>query len=167
MSTADNSLSNSQYLSSSTSSLSPRKPLPEISKIYKQASQLFLTRRLSEALSILDPVIRTPHQTNGRIKDDNESPPLPPIATATTSQRIKVWSLYITLINSIVDLDIDEGRQAFGQKEYRAIVARVRDGGIWEQVVSDGYGGREGSVDAEVVYNLYGLQCLFLLTSQH
>ncbi len=61
----------------------------------------------------------------------------------------------MTLLNSIVDLGAEEGRQVFGHKEYRDIVRSVRNGDVWAQVVRDGYQGREGSVDAEVVYNLY------------
>jgi hypothetical protein len=58
------------------------------------------------------------------------------------------------LLNSIVDLGDAEGRQIFGSKEYRELRRQVQNGDIWEQVVRDGYQGREGSVDAEVVYNL-------------
>lgn len=156
MSKTNHSLSNSEYLSSSQSSFGPSKKVSsEISKVYKQASQLFLTRRLSEALSTLRPVITPPAQTNGNANGEYEGPSLSPIASATTSQRIKVWSLYVTLLNAIVDLGIDEGKRDFGQKEYKTLVASVRDGDVWEQVVRGGYGGREVSVDAEVVYNLY------------
>lgn len=140
---------------SQSSLVSSKKASTEISKIYKQASQLFLTRRLPEALSALHSVITPPAQTNGNSGGDHDAPFLAPIATATTSQRIKVWSLYGTLLNAIVDLGIDDGKRDFGQKEYKTIVAAVRSGDVWEQVVCDGYGGREGSVDAEVVYNLY------------
>jgi hypothetical protein len=160
MSTATHSLSNSEHLSSQLSLGPSKKASSEISKTYKEASQLFLTRRLSEALSVLQPVITPPTQPNGNANGEQDAPPLAPIATATQSQRIKVWSLYVTLMNSIIDLGNDEGRRDFGQKEYKALVAKVRDGEIWEQVVRDGYNGREGSVDAEVVYNLYVL--LFL-----
>ena len=156
MSTTNYSLSNSEHLSSPQSSFGPsKKASSEISRVYKQASQLFLTRRLSEALSTLHYVITPPAQPTSNINGDHDSPSLSPIATATTSQRIKVWSLYITLLNAIVDLGIDEGKRDFGLKDYKAIVASVRDGDVWEQVIRDGYGGREGSVDAEVVYNLY------------
>lgn len=128
---------------------SSKKTSSEISKIYKHASQLFLTRRLVEAYESLQPIISPPSQTR-----PDDSPALAPIATATASQRIKTWSLYVTLLNSIVDIGDEEGRQLFGSREYREIVRRVRNGDIWEQVVKDGYQSREGSVDAEVVYNL-------------
>ena len=156
MSTANNSLSNSEHLSSSQLFLGPsKKASSEISKNYKRASQLFLTRRLSEALAVLQPVITPPVQTNDNANGEHDAPVLAPIAAAAQSQRIKTWSLYVTLMNAIVDLGNDEGKRDFGQKEYIALVAKVRDGEIWEQVVRDGYNGREGSVDAEVVYNLY------------
>ena len=103
---------------------------------------------------MLEPVVTVPADQNGHLHGDDEAQRLAPVASATTSHRVKVWSLYITLINSIVDLGNDEGKRVFGQREYKALVAKARDGSIWEQVVRDGYGGREGSVDAEVVYNM-------------
>jgi hypothetical protein len=152
---ADDSLAKSQQLSSSTSSLSPnRRSSSEISKIYKYASQLFITRRFPEAFSVLEPVITPLKQINGCNDGDEDSPPKAPIAIATTTQRIKVWVLYVTLLNSIVDLGHDEGKRSFGSARYKDLVTFVRNGEIWETVVRDGYAGREGSVDSEVVYNL-------------
>lgn len=60
----------------------------------------------------------------------------------------------MTILNAIVELDSDEGKQAFGGADWRALVAKVRDGDVWEEVVRDGYEGIEGSVDADVVINL-------------
>ena len=51
-------------------------------------------------------------------------------------------------------MDADEGKQAFGSSEWRALVAKVRDGEVWEEVVKNGYSGVEGDVDADVVINL-------------
>ena len=150
MSIGSDSQSSSQHLASSVSSLNQSKRTSsEISKIYKHASQLFLTRRLYEAYEALQPIVSASDATR-----PGESPAQAPIATASTSQRIKTWSLYVTLLNSIVDLGAEEGRRIFGQREYRDLVKRVQNGGIWDQVVKDGYQGREDSVDAEVVYNL-------------
>jgi hypothetical protein len=152
MSVGTDSISSSRDLSSSISSLnhSSKRASSEISKTYKHASQLFLTRRLFESYEALQPVI-TPRSES----EPSDSPALAPIATATTSQRIKIWSLYVTLLNSIVELGNEEGKQVFGPKEYRDLVRKVQTGDTWEQVVRVGYQGREGSVDAEVVYNLY------------
>jgi len=166
MSIGSDSQSSSQHLSSSISSLNQSKRTSsEISKIYKHASQLFLTRRLLEAFEALQPII-TPPET---IRPE-DSPAQAPIATASTSQRIKIWSLYVTLLNSIVGLGFEEGRAVFGQDKYRHLVRQVQSGSIWEQVVKDGYQGREDSVDAEVVYNLYVVsfcRCFHVLTSTH
>lgn len=158
MSIGTDSGSTSRDLSSSISSLnqSSKRTSSEISKIYKHASQLFLTRRLLESYEALQPVITPPSQSR-----PDESPSYAPVATATTSQRIKTWSLYATLLNSIVELGDVEGKKVFGAKDYRDIVRRVQTGEIWEQVVKDGYQGREGSVDAEVVYNLYDMSSFY------
>lgn len=161
MSIGTESQTDSVYLSSSVSSLHRpnKKSTSEISKTYKHASQLYLTRRLFECYKALQPVIRpTPKADghNGHISaSDDDSIPSTRIASASTSQRIKIWSLYATLLNAIVDLGDEEGKQDFGNKLYREIVRNVQSGEVWEQIVKDGYMGREASVDAEVVYNLY------------
>ena len=55
---------------------------------------------------------------------------------------------------TIVDLGPEEGKNQFGQKEWKTLVTKVRDGTVWEEIVQAGYQGREGSVDADVVSNL-------------
>ncbi|KAH8801490.1 peroxin 26 [Xylogone sp. PMI_703] len=120
-----------------------------ITKIYRQSSTLFLTRRLPEALTTILPVI-TPQSTES---PEGATEPAP-ILTASRTTRVKVWSLYLTVLNAIVELDPDEGKQAFGSQEWRALVNKVREGEVWEEVVKYGYGGVEGNVDPDVVINL-------------
>jgi hypothetical protein len=57
-------------------------------------------------------------------------------------------------LNAIVELDPDEGKDAFGTQEWRAICTKVREGEVWEEVVRNGYHGVEGDVDSDVVINL-------------
>jgi hypothetical protein len=155
MSFGTESQSNSQYLSSSQSSLSTsKKASSEIARTYKHASQLYLTRRLCEAYEALLTVIKPPVEQNGHTGHEDDSPALALIATASTSQRIKTWSLYAALLNAAIDLGSEEGAREFGQKQYRDILKLVQIGEVWEQVVQDGYRGREDSLDAEVVYNI-------------
>jgi hypothetical protein len=147
-------LSSSQLLSSSISSLnsSTRHASSQISKIYRQASTLFLTRRLPESLSTILPVITPPAADD---TNPHGAPEAAPISRASRTTRIKVWSLYLTILNAAVELDPDEGKQAFGSKEWRTLVSKVRYGDVWEEVVKNGYGGVEGNVDSDVVINLY------------
>lgn len=135
----------------STSSL--RRANSQISKTYKQASTLFLTRRLSESYSTLKPLITVPSPSEEVFSDDGALEPAP-IANASRSTRIKVWSLYLTLLNSIIELGPEVGKIEFGVDVWREILCKARDGTIWEEVVQVGYGGVEGDVDAEVVSNL-------------
>lgn len=179
-----------QSLSSSMSSLSAsmnaRSGYPSrgslassnISKTYRQASTLFLTRRLPEALTTLLPLITPPHtedddshSTNGGNKmnsvngtngtngtNGNGTPAVvvepAPVASASRATRVKVWSLYLTILNAIVELEADEGKDAFGAQDWRVLCTKVRDGEVWEEVVRNGYHGAEGDVDADVVINL-------------
>ncbi|KAK0722429.1 hypothetical protein B0T26DRAFT_739669 [Lasiosphaeria miniovina] len=121
-----------------------------ISKTYRQASTLFLTRRLPEALSTVLPLVTPPPPDD----PNGEAFESAPVARASRSTRIKVWSLYLTILNAILELDADEGKDAFGTQEWRTLCAKVRDGHVWEEVVSNGYHGVEGDVDSDVVINL-------------
>ena len=147
------SLTSSRQLGSIPSS---KGASPVISKAYKQAQNLFLTRRLSEALQTLQPII-TPYEANTEQKESGYSANRSLIVSATKNVRVKVWNLYLTLLNSILELDPDERRAQFDRTEWRSLVSRVRDGSIWEEVVQVGYRGEEGNVDADVVSNLYGI----------
>ena len=119
-----------------------------VTKTYHQSSTLFLTRRLPEALTTLQPLI-TP-----RLSHDGGLLEAAPISRASRSTRIKVWSLYLTILNAVVDMEPEEGKDAFGVQEWRALCNKVRDGEVWEEVVRCGYHGVEGDVDTDVVINL-------------
>lgn len=147
-------ISGSRYLSSSISSLSAsRQQSSQIAKAYRQAAQLFLTRRLPEALSTIEPIISAPPSENA----DDHVPGYAPVATASRGTRVKVWSFYLTFLNSVVELGAEEGKHAFGSARWKALVSKCRDGSVWDDVVRDGYAGVEGDVDADVVVNLYTL----------
>ncbi|KAH6850151.1 hypothetical protein B0I37DRAFT_370872 [Chaetomium sp. MPI-CAGE-AT-0009] len=153
---AAESLSQARGLSSSISSLSAsntsgRNPgASHISKTYRQASTLFLTRRLPEALSTVLPLVSPPPSDD----PNNESTEPAPVIRASRSSRVKVWSLYLTVLNAIAELDPEDGKDAFGGQDWRALCYKVRSGDIWEEVIRNGYHGVEGDVDAEVVINL-------------
>ena len=143
-----------------------RPPSSQVTQAYRQAAQLFLTRRLPEALSTIEPVILPPaqpllehavdgHGSDGEHETDVEAPPaFAPVAFAPRSARVKVWCFYFTLMNSIVELGVEEGKLAFGSARWKTLVSKCRDGSVWEDVVRDGYAGVEGDVDADIVYNL-------------
>jgi len=150
----EEALASSRLLGSPVGSLSSsRRGTSEISKAYKQASTLFLTRRLPEALSAIGPLITAPQPPEESMKEDDQ-PKSAPVATASRSSRIKVWNFYLTLLNAIAELDPEEGKAAFGSKQWNSLVAKTQEGTIWEDVVNIGYHGIEGNVDADVVINL-------------
>ena len=150
----EEALSSSHTLNTSVSSLSSsQRGISEISKIYKQASNLFLTRRLSEAFAIIEPLV-TPFKPSDEQAEEKILAAAAPVSNANRKERIKVWSFYLTLLNTIAELDPEEGRQSFGNKQWKCLVAKSQDGSIWDEVVQIGYHGIEGSVDADVVINL-------------
>jgi len=137
-------------ISSLSSPMTARHSSSSISKTYRQASTLFLTRRLPEALSTLQPLIAPPPPPDG----DTQVAEPAPVAAASRTTRVKVWSLYLTILNAVVELEAQDGKDAFGAHEWRNLCAKVRDGDVWEEVVRNGYHGSEGSVDSDVVINL-------------
>ena len=144
----------SQLLGTSLSSSSPSKRTKSLtSKIYKQASTLFLTRRLTESFATIA-VLITPVQSPDSSQDDGQSTETAPVAGASRSTRVKVWNLYLAILNAIIDLGPEEGKNSFGSKDWKNLVTKVQEGTIWEDVVQIGYGGIEGNVDADVVINL-------------
>ncbi|KAI4615437.1 uncharacterized protein J4E87_009115 [Alternaria ethzedia] len=149
MATLYDDVSGSRYLSSSISSLSTsRQQSSQMAKAYRQAAQLFLTRRLPEALSTIEPIISPPPIDAADVVGHA------PVATASRGTRVKVWSFYLTFLNAVVELGAEEGKHAFGSTRWKHLVSQCRDGSIWDHVVRDGYAGVEGDVDADVVVNL-------------
>ncbi|CAD0110145.1 unnamed protein product [Aureobasidium uvarum] len=148
----------SQYLASSISSLSSaRAQSSQIARTYRQAAQLFLTRRLYEALSTIDPIISPEALDTPLPQDDQTDHNAAPIAFASKTSRVKVWSFYLTLLNAIIDLGPEEGKLVFGSTKWRELASYARQGTIWDLVVKQGYQGNEGAVDAEVVVNLFDI----------
>ena len=137
-------------------SISKRKTKSDITKAYEEASTLFLTRRLSEAHSIIEQLVTAP-QSEEDVPVDEESTAKAPIANAKRSLRKKVWVFYLTLLDAIADLGPVDGKTSFGSEKWKELVSKAEDGSIWDEVINVGYGGIEEDVDAEVVQNLVTL----------
>ncbi len=60
----------------------------------------------------------------------------------------------MSILNEVVGMGSVDGRKSLGSSRWTELVAKTRDGGVWEEVVREGYGGVEGNVDADVVANL-------------
>ncbi|KAL6717016.1 hypothetical protein ACLMJK_004930 [Lecanora helva] len=148
---SESAFSSQQYLDSSFGSLSSkRRGKSELSKAYRQASELFLTRRLSEALLIFEPLITVPQASEDASEDEATSWEAP-IARATGKTRAKLWGLYLTLLNAIIELDPDDGSKAFGKIRWQNLNAKIENGTIWDEVINVGYKGVDGNVDPEVI----------------
>ena len=148
----------SDYLSSSLSGLSRSRSTNNlIVKAYKQATQLYLTRRFREAWDVIEPVVspRKNSATGGTDVDDaNGYEEAAPIAQSSRGTRTKVWVFYLSLIHAVVELGAEEGKREFGSELWRTIVTKAREGIVWEEIVQRGYARNDGEVDAEVIVNL-------------
>ncbi|GAM82852.1 hypothetical protein ANO11243_008380 [Dothideomycetidae sp. 11243] len=149
----------SHYLSSSISSLSSQRAQSSwLAKTYRQAAQLYLTRRLAEALDAIEPAVLpdsffSGHPSKGS-SDEDGSRAAAPVALSSRGTRVKIWSFYLTLLNAIIEIGPEDGKATFGAARYKSIVSKAKTGSIWEDVIRYGYGGSEGQVDGEVVANL-------------
>lgn len=145
----------SQYLSSSLSSLSrSRSTNSLIVRTYKQATQLYLTKRFKEAWETIEPIVSAQQSSEGHVNGNGDASGPAPIAQSSKGTRTKVWVFYITLLHSIVDIGPEEGRNTFGSAVWRQLATKVREGTIWDEIIRLGYGGSEGDVDPDVVVNL-------------
>jgi len=141
----------SSALSSSVASLSASQHLPpNVARIYKQASQLFLTRRIQEAHEVLLPFITS---VSGSVGNTAQEASIP-IASASRGARVKVWNLYISIINEAIALGQNAGKKEFGSAKWKELVAKARDGSIWDEVVNSGYQGSECNVDGDIIASL-------------
>lgn len=162
--TNDPITSSSAYLSSSLTSLSrSRSSNNLIVRTYKQATQLYLTRRFREAWDVLGTIVKgtegaegEEENTTNNSNDDSEANLSPaPVAQSSRGTRTKVWVFYLSLIHAVVELGAEEGARVFGStNKWRSIARKAREGTVWGEIVARGYGGQEGEVDAEVVVNL-------------
>ena len=132
----------------------------QASRTYKRAKQLYLTRQFPDCYATLEDLIKAPPTPEH--EDDSDEVPTALVArkSVSTNMRVRIWCLYISLLNEIVALGPEDGKQQFGNKQWRDMLSSVQNGQVWETVVETGYGGRESLVDSEVVYNLYGLRLI-------
>ncbi|KAI9678936.1 MAG: hypothetical protein M1829_001921 [Trizodia sp. TS-e1964] len=126
----------------------------EISKAYRHATNLYLTLRLPEALAVVETLV-SPDSSG--LADGTAAAKPALIASAPKKLRIKVWSLYMSIINALLELGSDEGKQVLGSQNWRELAAKARGDGLWSEIVNAGYNGIEGNVDAEVIINLVNL----------
>jgi hypothetical protein len=146
--------SDSAYLSSSLSSLSrSRSSNNLIVRTYKQATQLYLTRRFREAWDVLETIVNAGSQDDE--ENDGQNHGIAPVAQSSRGTRTKVWVFYLSLIHAVVEMGAEDGAREFGGADaWRAVARKAREGLAWEEIVGRGYAGQEGEVDAEVVVNL-------------
>jgi len=108
-----------------------------ISNIYKSCTNLFLTRRLPEALAALQPVVNDPSAS---------------IRQCPRALRIKFWGIYLAILDAAAKMTVSEGKAIWGAKEWPELVAKIRSGAVWDDV--NRQYGDEGRVDADVVATL-------------
>lgn len=116
----------------------PRPPsAAEISSTYKTCTNLFLTRRLPEALARLQPVVAESANPRGK---------------CPRGLRIKVWSLYFAILDAAAKMGSEDGKKLWGAAEWRKIVQKIRTAKVWDEAV-EAYT-NEGKVDPDVVIAL-------------
>jgi hypothetical protein len=136
--------SDSAYLSSSLSSLSrSRSSNNLIVRTYKQATQLYLTRRFREAWDVLETIVNAGSQDDE--ENDGQNHGIAPVAQSSRGTRTKVWVFYLSLIHAVVEMGAEDGAREFGGADaWRAVARKAREGLAWEEIVAEGMLGRKG-----------------------
>lgn len=129
-------------------------------RTYKQATQLYLTKRFKEALETLEPIVTSQQPgesdvlgTNG-VHSESSGDGAALVAQSSKGTRTKVWVFYLSLLHAVIELGAEEGKNQFGSTRWRQLAAKARDGSVWDEIIRLGYGGNEGDVDPDVVVNL-------------
>jgi len=125
----------------------------QISKDYDLAQGYFSSKQFREAYDILETLISLPKPKAGDV-EDSALAGKSPVTTAKSSLRVKVWVLYLKLLDALIGSGSNERVAEFGRATWREITSRVQDSTIWKQVLQDGYGGILANVEAEVVWKL-------------
>ena len=120
---------------------------------FRQASSYYVTHRLCEAIAVLEQLLfpADPAKDTGA---GHELQGRDVIATIPRKPRIKIWSLYITVLDAAIKLGSDGAKDAVGFQRWQELTSKVRDGQIWDDVVQRGYTGNDAAVDPDVVLNL-------------
>lgn len=145
--------STSSWRTAKRPSSTTKRPFEGLSRAYRQASTFFITRRLREALSVLEPLL-FPGRSRHDHEPGNGSTDSGPLVNAPRKLHIKLWNLYIAVLDATLGLGPDNGKQTVGETQWRNLTHKIRNGEIWGDVVRHGYDGDEKSVDADVVANL-------------
>lgn len=140
-------------LTSSAPSIDNRGAASEVLLTFRQASSFYVTHRLCEALTVLEQLLFSANPSKdteaGHGSQEGDA-----IATIPRKLRVKIWSLYITVLDATIKLGSDVAKGAVGVQRWQELTAKVRDGQIWDDVVKRGYSGNYAAVDPEVVLNL-------------
>ena len=133
-----------------------RKRVLPLVESFKEAQELFFTRRLVQAMDVIEHVVAptTAAQTEDHSLRGNESISLPLVVNAERKERIRVLNLYIMILNAIIELGPEIGKRQFGSARWKALIAKVQNGTVWDEIVKIAYNGSEGSIDPEIVTNL-------------
>ncbi|KAI9785091.1 MAG: hypothetical protein M1816_000502 [Peltula sp. TS41687] len=121
-----------------------------LSLLYRRAADSFLFRQWEVALAELQPVVNPPTLES----QIHPAPGVLRIADAPKGLRVKIWSLYLTLLQVIIIQATEHQQYEVASPDFEGLYQKIKNVSIWEEVVNVGYGGDEGSVDIEVVINL-------------
>ena len=115
-----------------------------------------MTKRFKEALNVLEPIVTLSH--DARADEDEtgkqEAGESTPIAIADEKDRVRIWNLYIMILDAAIGLGPQDGKTHFGAICWKTLTNKAYNGTVWDDVIRVGYGGSEGTVDAEVICNL-------------
>lgn len=126
-----------------------------LSKKYRKARNLFLTQQFAEAFSEIGLTLEPGEWFEGDVHDgEGKSLSRVPILFAKKSVRVKIWSLYLTLLNTFRKAGNDQAGVWVGARRWKGLYASLCDGSIWQNVLHVGYADNEHAMDHEITVAL-------------
>jgi hypothetical protein len=101
-------------------------------KLYRLASQHFLTKRFPEASQAIQPLLRT----------------------ADRKWLKKAWGLYLVILDNGLKMSPEEGKRVWGRQAWKRESDRVKRSTLWDEL-QDGVQGNIGFIDAELIVAMY------------
>lgn len=127
----------------------------QLSRRYRKARNLFLTQQFTQAFEETT-LLLEPHDAFEDIVETGREDTVvgAPVSFAKRSLRVKVWSLYLTLLSTFMGAGTQKASAWIGAQTWESLDTSLRSGSIWQRVVEVGYAGDELALDHEVIVAL-------------
>ena len=122
---------------------------------YKRARDFYLVQQFGEAFDEISSLL---NDNNVFVADLDNGPgsarTQAPVFHANMGLKVKIWSLYLTLLNTLRDVGGQKASAYVGAQRWQRLSESLHNGSIWQHVVDVGFAGDEQVMDIDIVIAL-------------